>query len=423
MDVRFINLDRRVDRRRVIERQLARRHLDAQRVRGLDETEGRALLPDSRLTGGELGVLSTWVELLREVAEHGTRGGSEWLLVLEDDVVLAPGFRRRVEAALRQAPPDCEAVQLGATTRYTILPGRAWWKSAVLGASWIVTGRWLPGTARRGGGPHPRFSTDVLMGCFAMAIRTSAAARLADLLASSDLPLDMTLSRAASLEPGRILRHRRQLALHNPFTPSDIEHERGARPNLGWIDLRIVGTSVGRPGALALQSRLARLEARPVDDGLAPGSPGRAVDRLAVWRKVLDEVRHTGARNGARWLVLVDPDSLLGPFFLRQAIETLLAAPDEAYLVQLGGRWPVPPTSREAPNGTISRFARDLAPGTRAAAVRVGTVDALLELLDPWELPLDELLVERGRRHPGRLLRSRRELVVAPPQLGRATAP
>jgi GR25 family glycosyltransferase involved in LPS biosynthesis len=445
IDVRYINLDHRQDRRRSIERQLHRQGIPGLRVPALAVEEGRASLPHAKVLDGEVGLLATWSALLEQVQHEGTRDGAQWLLVLEDDALLVPRFRKRVEAALNDVPPGCSVVQLAALTRYTIVRERVLWKTLVLCAIWLIRGEWTARARRRGGGPDPRFSTEVKMGAHAVAVRASAASDVAKIITAADVPLDVAFADTAQRDRGSVLRYRRQLAFQNPFAGSDIEPDRRERRGHGALDVRYIAQA-SRPDRrrrIELQLRLQRLDARRVEavdpndavtilpDCTAPPSEA---GRLASWYTIFQEVLDNGPRNRARWLVILEDDVLLVPFFRIRAVAALRTAPRGCILVQLGaleqstswrqdgvrrnvtrvatylrdGGWRS--SSRRSGDGDDSPFTTDLRRGSHATAVKVKAIPTLLGRMEPWDEALDVVLLRQAQEHPGLILRHRRQL-------------
>lgn len=133
--VYYINLDRDKGRRKGIESELAREGIEAERFPGIDarsltkrELEGylkRGLLaPDRRWTlasssghrhWGRLGVHLSHYLVWRGFLDN--QEGREFLLILEDDIVLARNFSLLYEEALRVAPPDWEVLFLSSADR------------------------------------------------------------------------------------------------------------------------------------------------------------------------------------------------------------------------------------------------------------------------------------------------------------------
>jgi len=99
-----INLDRRPDRWEEVSREFARVSIQAERFPAVD---GMTLAHSfrARLFGippGNLGLTRTVSGLIRRARAQGMRS----ILVFEDDVVFAPGFEERFEAAFRNLPGD-----------------------------------------------------------------------------------------------------------------------------------------------------------------------------------------------------------------------------------------------------------------------------------------------------------------------------
>jgi hypothetical protein len=231
LDVRYINLARRTGRRRWMELQLKLHRLNATRVDALDPEQGRVVLPHSRLQGGELGLNATWVELLREVETTGARDRARWLVLIEDDAVLVPGFRRRITALLDEVPEEPVLVQFAHQTPYT------WRRERGLRANMRLC---LAYTKRRilrqetrviadtGDGP---FSKQVTWGAHVNAVRVSGIPALLELMEPHDEVTDRAFHLRAETHPGQFLRYQGQLGHQLPFQ-SDLMAARTARRRL-----------------------------------------------------------------------------------------------------------------------------------------------------------------------------------------------
>lgn len=227
LDVRYFNQPHRTGRRRSIEWQGRLHGFDPIRITGFDrDGAADAVLPDSRLSAGPKALGATWFLHVRAVGLHGARHQAEWLLLLEDDALLIPGFVQRAEAALAQVPDDCLLVQLGFLSKYTWFSGRRLWLNAVMAGLFIVRGEWRPNARLQGGGDDPRFSRDLLVGSHATAVRVSTIPELLEILQPFEHATDDLFRARAQTHPGRFLRSRRQLAIQAPLFRSDLVKER-----------------------------------------------------------------------------------------------------------------------------------------------------------------------------------------------------
>lgn len=112
----YINLNRDLDRRQLLEKELARAGISAERIAGVN---GRAvpnwLRPfyDDRMGPGEVGCSASHLTICRVIVDRGL----PFALVLEDDARLAGGFLTFVENAIRMAPPDWDVIRLIETSQ------------------------------------------------------------------------------------------------------------------------------------------------------------------------------------------------------------------------------------------------------------------------------------------------------------------
>lgn len=193
--------------------------LDARRIEALGPAEGREVLPDSRLEHGELGLNATWVMLLRQLMDGGPGSEDEWLVILEDDALLAPRLRRRAERVLGRVPGDCMLVQLARCTPFQPTPGDR--VMAVLGGAVRYTITHTSGAWRRRHEPRQELTTELAWGAHVVAVRVSSIPTLLAAFAEIDLVTDALFKRVARERPGTMLRYRRQLGWQLPFR-SDI---------------------------------------------------------------------------------------------------------------------------------------------------------------------------------------------------------
>jgi hypothetical protein len=222
-DARYFNRPHRTGRRRFIELQCRLYGLDPLRIEGFGPGEGAdEVLPRSNLSPGPKALMATWYLHVRAIGEHGARDGAPWLLLFEDDALLAPRFLRRATAAVEAAPDDCLLVQLGFLSKYTWFAARPQWINVAMAGLFVLRGEWRRDARLRGGGDDPTFSRDLLVGSHATAVRVATIAELLELLEPYEKVTDDLFRLRATQHPDRFLRHRRQLAVQAPFFRSDM---------------------------------------------------------------------------------------------------------------------------------------------------------------------------------------------------------
>jgi glycosyl transferase, family 25 len=107
----YINLDRDLIRRELLEKELSRTAISAERVSAVD---GRAvpdwLRPfyDERMGPGEVGCSASHLTICRMIIERGL----PFALVLEDDARLDKDCLTVIQNAIQQAPPDWDIIRL-----------------------------------------------------------------------------------------------------------------------------------------------------------------------------------------------------------------------------------------------------------------------------------------------------------------------
>jgi hypothetical protein len=114
-----VNLPHRTDRWHLQQVQARLHGLTLRRFAATPAEHALEAHPGSSLSGGELGLLESIDRLLLEI-----RGRSGWVLVLEDDAVLKPGFRRRMRGVLPVVPESAWLVQAGYLTESSPRPDR-----------------------------------------------------------------------------------------------------------------------------------------------------------------------------------------------------------------------------------------------------------------------------------------------------------
>ncbi|MDZ7677440.1 MAG: hypothetical protein U5K29_02680 [Acidimicrobiales bacterium] len=215
----YLNLPERTGRRRSIELQARLHRLDVRRIEALGPEQGRKVLPGSELELGELGLNATWVSMLRDLIEGGPGSEHEWLVLLEDDTLLAPRFRRRVDRVLDQVPDECMLVQLGRVTPFQPTPGDL--VMAIVGAAVRYTIKHGGAAWRRRREPRQEFTTELAWGSHVVAVRVSSIPELLAAFLEVDLVTDELFKLQAREHPGTMLRYHRQLGWQLPFR-SDI---------------------------------------------------------------------------------------------------------------------------------------------------------------------------------------------------------
>ena len=107
----YINLERDLIRRELLEKELARAGISAERVAAVD---GRAvpawLKPfyDERMAPGEVGCSSSHLIICKTIVEKGL----PFALVLEDDARLADDCLATIKSAIQMAPQDWDVIRL-----------------------------------------------------------------------------------------------------------------------------------------------------------------------------------------------------------------------------------------------------------------------------------------------------------------------
>lgn len=212
--VYVINLPTRPARWRWQRIQAAIRGYVVERVPAHDGTAGRARFPDSPLSDGALGLWSTVLDLVNDLADKGVHSA----VVLEDDALLLPGFFQRVQE-LNHTEPRTALVQVGSLGPHSwrpkksvrrnlkrALPTKAEIKDALRGRYFSRTDHLV---------------TDIRDGTHALLIYPAELSRLFSEINVAEMPLDTTLRVAAKTHPGRLLRTTKNFAVQVPVA-SDI---------------------------------------------------------------------------------------------------------------------------------------------------------------------------------------------------------
>lgn len=212
----MINLDQRRDRWRLQQIQAHLWRFPVSRFSAYGPAEGRAWRVDSTLTDGELGLWRSFTEVVTSADPRSA------LVVIEDDAVVSPLFRRHVQRLLGNAPDGCLALQVGFLTEGSIRPHLSLWGNIrkILRPRSRLRARRPRARTICEGGP---FSAQVRSGTQVVAVRAGAGSMLLDALGEPDTPLDHAFQRAALREPGSILRSRRNHAWQAPFRSNIIK--------------------------------------------------------------------------------------------------------------------------------------------------------------------------------------------------------
>lgn len=169
---------------------------------------GRLEFSDSALSSGELGLWSSFTSAMKQSVE------TEWILLLEDDALLLPRFRRQVIAEIRNCHDDVMAIRMGWLGKWAWFPG---WSFAVyvrrLCRNAVLLGpEFLHGRFRI----HTNDSTSRLWGAHATLIRRSSSERLSILLEPGHEPLDGAILRLEEDGSGAVIRSKRNAAWQWP---------------------------------------------------------------------------------------------------------------------------------------------------------------------------------------------------------------
>jgi hypothetical protein len=203
-----INLDSRPDRWRRVSRMCRLHRITAHRFSAHDRERGRLEFPDSALSPAELGLWSSIVTAVRQPVD------SEWILILEDDAILLPRFRRHVLQEIENAGKEALAIRLGWVGRFI-------WKAQLNFFGYVIR---LPkrvaeaATSRVRIGPlkkiqpiQPRF-----VGAHAFLLRRAAVDQILEALGPGDDPPDVAFLRAEKITPNVFVRSPRNRAWQWP---------------------------------------------------------------------------------------------------------------------------------------------------------------------------------------------------------------
>jgi GR25 family glycosyltransferase involved in LPS biosynthesis len=102
-----INLDRRVDRWEECQDQFKKHNLSVERFSAID---GLTIENKTKLANGELGILKTHIELIKDAKEKGYKN----ILILEDDVEFTENLNEKFSSVINQIPNNWIMLYLGA---------------------------------------------------------------------------------------------------------------------------------------------------------------------------------------------------------------------------------------------------------------------------------------------------------------------
>lgn len=212
-----INLEARPDRWKRMGRICRMHGIDPQRFSAHDRERGRAAFPDSSLSPAELGLWSSFVTVISQPFD------TEWILVLEDDALLLPRFRRRALTEIRRAPADVYAIRMAWLGRFSWLPGRSvpTYLGKVARNVALTFIRGVQGLVRR----NKRESKSIPWGAHATLIRRETVDRLIAILNPGTEPLDGALIRL-ELDPPHHGRRAQWNCAWQWHDSSDIQLER-----------------------------------------------------------------------------------------------------------------------------------------------------------------------------------------------------
>lgn len=223
-----INLDSRPDRWQRVERNCRRRSISPIRFSAHDGSKGLESFPGSPLSPGELGLWSSFKAVVEATVD------TEWILVLEDDAILLPGFRRHASREIRRAGAEVISIRMGWIGPF------AWRFQTTV--SWYL--RTLPRRVlgdvkhrvrtrfKRGGATRPR----PMWGTHALLLRPGASDRLLGALGEARFPLDQAFTSAEWSHPDLFIRSKRNGAWQWP-DESNIRADWAARlRSAGWSE-------------------------------------------------------------------------------------------------------------------------------------------------------------------------------------------
>jgi GR25 family glycosyltransferase involved in LPS biosynthesis len=219
----YINLERRSDRRRFQERQAKLHGLSLNRVPAKDGEEGSRRLPDSGLSPGARGLWITFLDLVGALAADG----DDVVVVLEDDAVLHPLFKRSLRKTLDELPDDVALIQFGYIGLSAWRSNKSVWENVKKFLRPRTRLREMRDSTRECSG-DARFVTSLFAGTHCLVIFPKRLVAHLEQIRSGELPLDRAFVEYARSHPGVFVRVRRNRAYQLPFE-SDIPWERASR--------------------------------------------------------------------------------------------------------------------------------------------------------------------------------------------------
>lgn len=224
-----INLDSRPDRWERMRKMCRRHRIDAHRFSAHDQVAGKSAYPNSPLVPSELGLWSSFSAVIQlSVA-------TEWILVLEDDALLLPGFRRQVIRHIARAAPEVMSIRLGWLGRLVWRPHvsvRRYFGRLPKRLISLILER-LPRRVL----PRLRPSPRSLFGTQAVLVRRCHAAQMLRFLGPAEVPLDRAMINEEVARPHEFTRAKRNLVWQWP-SPSDIYPDRLKNSSPGSKPLR-----------------------------------------------------------------------------------------------------------------------------------------------------------------------------------------
>lgn len=219
-----INLDSRPDRWERVRRMCRRHGIEPIRFSALDREQGRAEFPESTVGPSELGLWASFLTVVQSEVD------TDWILVLEDDAMLLPGFKRSVEKCIEGASPDVASVRVGWLGQF------AWIQPVDVVRYLFRIARWVTVNAtavvRGGWSSRRQLAINQRFGTHAVLVRRIHVPRLLQVLGRAETPLDWAFVRAERSSPDVFTRWKRNTAWQRP-SRSDIARDRRPKRSQG----------------------------------------------------------------------------------------------------------------------------------------------------------------------------------------------